>query len=202
MVGHRLRPAPDARRRRAPRPSRGAAAAARRPAVDPAAVRAPLVLRGTVQRHRPTGDQPADRADRGRAASACSSSRRSGARICCCAWRHSSRRLRRGAIAVRCCPETAWPPACLNHGCQATTRSSGHLTYRSVGRIRLARGFGSTTFVRLKAGYSLPVGRPLAPGAPPAQAPKKADSTSAAVAMIALGLLLGRTHGHTAQWLR
>ena len=33
-------------------------------------------------------------------------SRRSGARICYCAWRHSSRRLRRGAIAVRRCPET------------------------------------------------------------------------------------------------
>ena len=68
VVGRRLRPAADARRRRATRPSRGAAAAARRPAVDPAAVRTHLVLRGAVQRHRPAGDQPADRADRGRAA--------------------------------------------------------------------------------------------------------------------------------------
>ena len=68
VVGERLRPAADARRRRATRPSRGAPAAAGRPALDPAAVRAHLVLRGTVQRHRPAGDQPADRADRGRAA--------------------------------------------------------------------------------------------------------------------------------------
>ena len=76
----RLRPAADARGRRATRPSRGTAAAACRPAVDPAAVRAHLVLRGAVQRHRPTGDQPADRADRGRAAGRCPTRRRARAR--------------------------------------------------------------------------------------------------------------------------
>jgi hypothetical protein len=80
VLGQRLRPAPHGCRRRATRPSRGATAATRRPAVDPAAIRTHLVLRGTVQRHRTAGDQPADRADGGRTAGRRPARRRARAR--------------------------------------------------------------------------------------------------------------------------